>query len=181
MSTTQKLAAAVADLEAFPDSDKIRMQGGKLYVQVKDRLAIFRKHFPMGSIITTPLDLSMEAVRFQTVIQFEGATIATGHSEEIRGTTAINKKAAVEKAETSSIGRALACLGLIGAEFASVDEMLAAGVAVEQSPPVELTAAEHLAKAYELMQIKKLPAGDHKKALNSAFTKLKVQATGEPA
>lgn len=179
MATDNRLQSAITDLEAFPESEKITMGGGKKYIQVKDRLAIFRKHFgAQAGVITTPIQIS-DSVQFQCVIQLDGVSVATGHSEEIRGTTAINKKAAVEKAETSSIGRALACLGLIGGEFASVDEMLASGNPIEFTP-VELTAEEHLAKAYELMAIKSLPKGEHKTALNTAFAKLKTQATGAP-
>lgn len=49
---------------------------------------------------------------------------ATGHAEEWRGSSAINATSAVENAETSAIGRALAALGYASTQgFASADEV----------------------------------------------------------
>ena len=49
---------------------------------------------------------------------------ATGHAEEWRGSSAINATSAVENAETSAIGRALAALGYASTEsFASANEV----------------------------------------------------------
>jgi hypothetical protein len=53
----------------------------------------------------------------------QGEVLATGHSEEYRHTSQINKTSALENAETSAIGRALAALGLGGTEFATADEV----------------------------------------------------------
>lgn len=49
--------------------------------------------------------------------------IATGHAEEFREASDINRTSALENAETSAIGRALACLGIGGTEFASANEV----------------------------------------------------------
>jgi hypothetical protein len=61
---------------------------------------------------------------FKAVIKdLEGTVIGCGYAEEIRGQGYVNKTSAVENAETSSIGRALASLGLSGGEYASSLEM----------------------------------------------------------
>src|SRR5688572_31386677 len=58
-----------------------------------------------------------------TITDESGRVLATGHSEEYRHTSKINETSALENAETSAIGRALAAFGLGGTEFASADEV----------------------------------------------------------
>jgi hypothetical protein len=53
----------------------------------------------------------------------DGKVVATGHAEEKRNASFINRTSALENAETSAIGRALASAGFIGSEFASADEV----------------------------------------------------------
>ena len=47
----------------------------------------------------------------------------TGYAEEYRSSSKINRTSAMENAETSAIGRALAACGLAGTEYASADEV----------------------------------------------------------
>ena len=47
------------------------------------------------------------------------AKVGAGMAEEIRGQGMVNTTSALENAETSAIGRALASLGLAGGEYAS--------------------------------------------------------------
>lgn len=54
----------------------------------------------------------------------DGKELATGHAEEVRGSSNVNKTSALENCETSSIGRALAQMGLHGGEFASLNELM---------------------------------------------------------
>ena len=55
----------------------------------------------------------------------EGKVVGTGHGVEFwEGSNKINKTSALENAETSAIGRALAAIGLGGEEYASADEVL---------------------------------------------------------
>ena len=55
----------------------------------------------------------------------EGKVVGTGHGVEFwEGSNKINKSSALENAETSAIGRALAAIGLGGEEYASADEVL---------------------------------------------------------
>ena len=69
----------------------------------------------------------------------EGRTVGSGHGEEIRAQGKINKTSAMENAETSAIGRALASIGLGGEEYASADEVLRA-ISQQEEEPVEETA-----------------------------------------
>jgi len=58
-----------------------------------------------------------------SILDDMGRLRSTGHSEEYRKATQINKTSALENAETSAIGRALAGLGIGGTEFASANEV----------------------------------------------------------
>ena len=49
--------------------------------------------------------------------------VGAGMAEEIRGQGMVNTTSALENAETSAIGRALASLGLAGGEYASANEI----------------------------------------------------------
>jgi hypothetical protein len=99
---------------------------GNLYSKVIDRLRAWRDDHPAidgWSLLTEPISLSNEAVVFQVkIINPDGVTVATGHSNNILG-----RDKALEKAETVAIGRALATFnpkyGGEMHEFASKEEM----------------------------------------------------------
>lgn len=61
-----------------------------------------------------------------SIVASDGRMCATGHAEEFRQSGQINRTSALENAETSAIGRALAAFGLGGSEFASANEVQAA-------------------------------------------------------
>lgn len=83
------------------------------------------------SILTKILSRNEETVLVRCRIYNEtGTPVATGHAEEIRGSSDVNSTSAVENAETSAIGRALAALGLGGTSFASAEEV--AGAVAQQ-------------------------------------------------
>ena len=97
---------------------------GKAYTTVANRITIFRKFFPDYSIITNIQNNDDTKVVVQTKITTpSGVIIATGLAEEFRWKNIINTTSALENAETSSIGRALACLSLGGSEYASANEV----------------------------------------------------------
>lgn len=56
----------------------------------------------------------------------EGRIVGSGHGLEFWEGSKINKTSALENAETSALGRALASIGLGGDEYASADEVLSA-------------------------------------------------------
>src|SRR3990167_9120689 len=98
---------------------------GKEYQTVAYRVGKFREAHGLDLSLTTELVSRDEEVVVMkaTIANGEGRVLATGHSEEYRKSSQINKTSASENAETSAIGRALAALGLGGTEFASADEV----------------------------------------------------------
>ncbi len=100
---------------------------GREYLTVAYRLIEFRKDHPVeaGWAVTTErIPAPDDLVVFKaTVCDPEGRVVATGHAEEKRGSSWINRSSALENCETSAIGRALAAAGFIGSEFASADEV----------------------------------------------------------
>lgn len=98
---------------------------GRDYQTVAYRVGKFREAYKFDFSLVTEL-VSRDAdcvVMKATIANAEGRVLATGHSEEYRKASQINKTSALENAETSAIGRALAALGLGGTEFASADEV----------------------------------------------------------
>jgi hypothetical protein len=61
--------------------------------------------------------------------------VASGYAEEKRNSSKINQTSAVENCETSSIGRALACIGLGGDSYASAEELVSALKQQEREVP----------------------------------------------
>jgi len=113
------LQLAVEELQKMPTID-IK---GKSYTQVSTRLAVFRKFFPDASISTVLIHDDDQRVVIQAKIKIGEQTVSTGFAEEYRGDGWINATSALENAETSSIGRALAGLSLSGNEYASSFEV----------------------------------------------------------
>lgn len=98
---------------------------GKEYFTVAKRVGMFREgEWRHGSIVTEIVTRDENCVVMKAAILNDaGRVLATGHSEEYRSDGKINATSALENAETSAIGRALAALGLGGTEFASADEV----------------------------------------------------------
>tara|TARA_R100000479_G_scaffold157604_1_gene94376 strand:+ start:1871 stop:2623 length:753 start_codon:yes stop_codon:yes gene_type:complete len=115
---------------------------GKSYLYVKDRNSIFRKHFGLDVSYHSSYELTEpkvfnyvdkkgkevhkfipESVIVKTEIFYKNKFLACGLAQEFRDSNHINITSAMENCQTSSLGRALACLDLTGTEFASADEM----------------------------------------------------------
>ena len=97
---------------------------GKEYKTVALRVTEFRADHPDWSIMTNILVNDGKVVVMSCEIATaDGVVIARGHAEEDRSKGQINSTSAVENCETSAIGRALACAGYAGQEFASADEV----------------------------------------------------------
>jgi hypothetical protein len=109
---------------------------GKEYMTVALRVQHFREKHPMWAIETHVEDRTEDYVVMRCEISNEeGRILATGHAEEFRKSSQINSTSALENAETSCIGRALASLGFGGSEFASANEVQNA--IAQQSPGVD--------------------------------------------
>lgn len=97
---------------------------GKEYLTVARRVGTFREKHPLLTIVTEIVSRDAECVVMKAIIADEhGRILASGHSEEQRKASQINRTSALENAETSAIGRALAAFGFGGTEFASADEV----------------------------------------------------------
>ena len=142
-----RLSKAVLELNELNETHGIEMRGGKKYLMVKDRVEVFRKHFGLDLGIETSIEYCDDTfVRMKAVITetsrlgdvYYTRVIGSGHAEELRGSTNVNKTSALENCETGAIGRALASIGISGSEYASANEMEAVGrkeTAIKEKPP----------------------------------------------
>lgn len=119
---------------------------GKAYETVALRVQKFRERHPDYRLITEIIERTDACVVMRACIYNGEQLLATGHAEEYRKASEINKTSALENCETSAIGRALASLGIGGTEFASADEVArAVSGAKGEAPiisPVESSKAE---------------------------------------
>jgi hypothetical protein len=100
--------------------------GNKEYHTVAKRVNDFRKDkkFEGWAIITDCKVMDeMKVIMLATILDANDRVVATGHAEEFRASSKVNRTSALENAETSAIGRALACIGIGGTEFASANEV----------------------------------------------------------
>jgi len=103
---------------------------GKEYKTVALRVAEFRNEYTIKDgwgIVTTLVHFDEDTVVMKAeIVSPTGMIVGTGHGEEKRSASQINRTSAMENAETSSIGRALSAVGLAGTEYASADELTSA-------------------------------------------------------
>ena len=84
------------------------------YETVAVRIGRFREKYPMAAIQTELLsDMGGTGYRFKATITIEGVVVATGHAEDLISDRGVNASHALENAETSAVGRALANFGLL--------------------------------------------------------------------
>jgi hypothetical protein len=114
---------------------------GKAYVLVKDRVLYFNEKYPDGSITTDVFfyeSHNMWSVQAKIYPEKGHNRYFSGHSQAVIGDGYINKTAALENAETSAVGRALAFMGIgVIDSIASVDEIAKTGASVadKKAPP----------------------------------------------
>ena len=125
----------------------VQQKGGKFYTQVVHRMEAFRRiHGTDFGIDTQILVNDGKRVVVKAIItDKDNRTVGVGMAEEIRGQGLVNTTSALENAETSAIGRALASLGLAGGEYASANEMDAVvrkTDAIKETPQVEVKEQE---------------------------------------
>lgn len=121
---------------------------GKEYEIVASRVERFLKENKGFAIRTKIIEADETHVVMKAAIYTpEGFIVATGHADERRDASMINKTSALENCETSAIGRALACFGYNGGEFASADEVANAISQQGQNlPPLKAKATEKQVK-----------------------------------
>lgn len=118
---------------------------GKQYVQVKDRIVYFNDNYKKPSIVTELLSKPEDTlIIIKATVSYEEnmadgqnfRCVFTGHSQATVGDGYINKTAALENAETSAVGRALAMMGIgVIDSVASADEMNKAMASQTQNLP----------------------------------------------
>jgi hypothetical protein len=111
--------------------DKAIKVQGKDYILVKDRVLAFNELYPDGAIHTVLLsDPKDTQVVIKAIVTPDIKTperTFIGHSQAVVGQGVVNKTAALENAETSAVGRALAFMGIgVIESIASADEMIKA-------------------------------------------------------
>ena len=146
MSDLNKCMDAVNDLNK---SHGVKQRGGKMYTQVVHRMEAFRRHFGTDYGVDTQVlvDDGQRVVIKATIINSSGIQVGSGMAEEIRGQGHVNTTSALENAETSAVGRALASLGLAGGEYASANEMDGVGRKTEaKASPAPVPAPQPEAK-----------------------------------
>ena len=130
----------------------------KIYETVAERVRKFRESYPLenGWGLMTELSYDEQLVRCEAwIVNPDGIILATGHAEEVRGGSLVNKTSAVENCETSAIGRCLFTAGLGGGEFSSADELM---TALSKQEEIGLTATGKLPNTGA-----KIPSGENGK------------------
>ena len=122
----QKYESCIGDLS----EQQSVPQHGKDYFTVATRHNLFMQYFNDVASINTniiPELCNDNRVAVKCTISIEDKKY-TGMALEEFGSSFINRTSALENAETSALGRALAAFGLHGTEFASADELINAKI-----------------------------------------------------
>lgn len=109
---------------------------GRPYATVPSRLQGFKALYPEGRICTEILELTDDNVVMKATIHDElGTVIATGHAQESRNASNVNKTSYVENCETSAVGRALGMLGIGSDESMASAEEVRRAIAQQENVP----------------------------------------------
>ena len=143
MKNNDKLITAINEFKKDHGDTAISIHG-KQYNLVATRLAVARR------VLGSSLDLKTQIIHHddkKVIVQVDafvdGNHLSTGTSEELRSTSRINQTSALENAETSAVGRALAFLGFANDSVASAEEV---SLAIEQQDRQLQTALQELEK-----------------------------------
>lgn len=96
------------------------------YVTVNERIMKFYEKYPEGRIVTEIISWQDGVIVMKATVYRDSNNIpaATGHAYEKEGSSFINQTSALENAESSATGRALAMLGFeIKKSIASYEEV----------------------------------------------------------
>ena len=137
--SNDKLVSCINDFKKSLNGQTIRIHNND-YSTVAHRIGIFRRNLGTAATISTQLvhqDDKKVIVRAEVFIDKQ--LVSTGLAEELRAASRINQTSALENAETSAVGRALALLGLTNDRIASAEEVSAAIVQQDQQLQTALT------------------------------------------
>ena len=168
-----KLVQAVNEFKKSLDGQTISIHG-KSYATVALRIAIARRVLGTAlDIVTKIVSIDANTVVMQADIYVDGKHISTGHAEEKRTASRINQTSALENAETSCVGRALAFCSFISDGIASAEEVSAAIVQQDkkiQQALKDLEAVSHKGSYQEWLSKNKAMLGDLKIKNPIAYT-----------
>ena len=143
MNKNDKLVTAIDEFKKVADSSSIDIHNKK-YSLIVDRIGVARRS--LGSdldIKTSIIHQDDKKVIVQCDVYVDEKHLSTGTAEELRATSRINQTSALENAETSAVGRALAFLGFANDSIASAEEV---SLAIEQQDRQLQTALSELEK-----------------------------------
>ena len=168
-----KLVQAVNEFKKSLDGQTISIHG-KNYATVALRIAIARRVLGTAlDIVTKIVSIDANTVVMQADIYVDGKHISTGHAEEKRTASKINQTSALENAETSCVGRALAFCSFISDGIASAEEVSTAIVQQDkkiQTALKELEAVSHKGSYQEWLSKNKSMLGELKIKNPIAYT-----------
>ena len=168
-----KLVQAVNEFKKSLDGQTISIHG-KNYATVALRIAIARRVLGTAlDIVTKIVSIDANTVVMQADIYVDGKHISTGHAEEKRTASRINQTSALENAETSCVGRALAFCSFISDGIASAEEVSTAIMQQDkkiQTALKELEAVSHKGSYQEWLSKNKAMLGELKIKNPIAYT-----------
>ena len=132
-----KLVRTITDFKKSLNGSTIKIHNND-YATVALRIGIFRRNLGTAATIKTDIIFQDDKkVIVKSEVFIDNKLVSTGLAEELRASSRINQTSALENAETSAVGRALAMLGLTNDKIASAEEVSGAIVQQDQT----LTAA----------------------------------------
>ena len=135
--SADKLVSTINDFKKSLNGSTIKIHNND-YATVALRIGILRRNLGTSATISSNIihqDDKKVIVRSEVFI--DNKLVSTGLAEELRAASRINQTSALENAETSAVGRALAMLGLTNDKIASAEEVSGAIVQSDKN----LTAA----------------------------------------
>ena len=142
-----KLVSCINDFKKSLNGQTIKIHNND-YATVALRIGIFRRNLGTAAAISTSIVFHDDKkVIVKAEVFIDGKLVSTGIAEELRAASRINQTSALENAETSAVGRALAMLGLTNDRIASAEEVSAAIVQQDKqltSALTELDKVSHL-------------------------------------
>ena len=145
--SADKLVSTINDFKKSLNGSTIKIHNND-YATVALRIGILRRNLGTSATISSNiLHQDDKKVIVRSEVFIDGKLVATGLAEELRAASRINQTSALENAETSAVGRALAMLGLTNDKIASAEEVSGAIVQSDQkltAALTELDKASHL-------------------------------------
>ena len=137
--SADKLVSTITDFKKSLNGSTIKIHNND-YATVALRIGILRRNLGASATIQSSIifqDDKKVIVRSEVFI--DGKLVSTGLAEELRAASRINQTSALENAETSAVGRALAMLGLTNDKIASAEEVSGAIIQSDKKLTAALT------------------------------------------